>query len=115
MYRNADIKGTIKVDNPLRHIRGYYRRFLNNPENAQDGTSIEDGFIIIEEENSGVQTMRRYVLSYDEELNPSMALAGLAPLGTDKVVQLEVNNKFIAISQPSASTIKFYQTIGDPM
>lgn len=52
--------------------------------------------------------MRRVVLSHDEEYNPSMELVGLANLGTDKVVQLEVNNKFIVVSQPSINTIKFY-------
>ena len=108
MYSNADIKGTIQVDNELRHIRGYYRNYPNNPDFPEAGTSIEDGFIIIEEEPSGVQTMRRYTLSYDAEYNPSMQLAGLAALGSDKVVQLEVNNKFIVVSQPSVNTIRFY-------
>ena len=52
--------------------------------------------------------MRRYTLSYDANYNPSMELAGLAALGSDKVVQLEVNNKFIVLSQPSVNTIRFY-------
>jgi hypothetical protein len=52
--------------------------------------------------------MRRVVLSSDEEHNPTMELAGLVNLGTDKVAQLEVNNKFIVVSSPTTNTIKFY-------
>ena len=52
--------------------------------------------------------MRRYTLSHDAEYNPSMELQGVETIGSEKVVQLEVNNKFIALSQPSINSIKFY-------
>ena len=40
-----------------------------------------------------------------------MELVGVETIGADKVAQLEVNNKFICVSQPSLNTIKFYQIV----
>lgn len=54
--------------------------------------------------------MRRVLLTHDEEHNPSMNLVGIKTIGSEQVVQLEVNSKFICISQPSIDTIKFYST-----
>lgn len=55
--------------------------------------------------------MRRVVLTHDEEYNPNMELVGVETIGSDKVVQLEVNNKFVCVSQPSINTIKFYSSV----
>ena len=54
--------------------------------------------------------MRRVVLTHDEEYNPVMNLVGIKTIGTEKVVQQEVNSKFICISQPSLNTIKIYSS-----
>lgn len=55
--------------------------------------------------------MRRVVLTHDEEYNPTMTLVGFETIGKERVVQLEVNNKFICVSQPSINTIKFYSSV----
>ena len=101
VYSDSDIKGTIGLGNSIKHIRGYYRHL-------KDAIDVEDGFVVIDEESNGIQHMRRVVLTHDEEYIPTMALAGVETIGKEKVVQLEVNNKFICVSQPSVNTITFF-------
>lgn len=54
--------------------------------------------------------MRNVIVTHDENYNPSMDLVGLETIGSDKVVQLEVNNKFICVSMPGINTIKLYSS-----
>ena len=91
VYLDADTMDAIALGNRLTHIHGYYR-------NLKDQTDVEDGFIVIEEEDTGVQHMRRVVVTHDEEYIPAMTQVGIETIGKEKVVQLEVNNKFICVS-----------------
>lgn len=48
VYTDADTKSKITLENSLKHIRGYYRAI------SKDLNDHEDGFVIIEEEDTGI-------------------------------------------------------------
>lgn len=86
-------------------MKGYYRK--------TDETNHEDGILVILEDETGAQFMRKYLLKYDSDFNPLPLIrdnGDILALGTDKIEHLVVNNKFAVVSIPSISQVRVYQT-----
>lgn len=104
VYTEADIIGQFTLSNPLTHVRGYFRKI-------RDVEKPELGIVIIERENEGErqQHMRRYVIAWDNDFNPTISLAGVQSIGKTPIGQLEVNNKFIILSKPTQGKLMLYK------
>ena len=86
-------------------MKGHYRK--------TDETNHEDGILVILEDETGAQFMRKYLLKYDSDFNPLPLIrdnGDILALGTDKIEHLVVNNKFAVVSIPSISQVRVYQT-----